>query len=165
MLPEFADPTTTKIVGFLIESGIPVCVADLPESTFLPGIMIDRGALVIDPSRLLHCGDLLHEAGHLAVLTANERAHAGPDMGSDGGFEMAAIAWSYAAALHLQIEASVVFHADGYRGSSQAYIENFREGRYLGVPMLQWLGLTADPKQTPGLAIQPYPHMLHWLRT
>ena len=57
---------------------------------------------------------------------------------------MMAIAWSYAASVHLQLDPSVVFHADGYRGGSQSLIENFTGGRYIAVPTLQWLGMTAE---------------------
>jgi hypothetical protein len=77
---------------------------------------------------------------------------------------MMAIAWSYAALRHLQLAPEVVFHPDGYRGGSQSLIENFGQGRYFGVPMLQWLGMTADEKQAEKLGIAPYPHMTNWLR-
>ena len=67
---------------------------------------------------------------------------------------MAAIAWSYAAALHLNLAPEVVFHAAGYRGGSRSMIENFSAGRYIGVPFLKWIGLTGDN----------YPAMTRWLR-
>ena len=40
-----------------------------------------------------------------------------------------AIAWSYAAGVHLGLSASLVFHEMGYRGGSQALIDNFSMGR------------------------------------
>ncbi len=130
----------------------------------MPGIWIERGELVIDEARLLYPGDLLHEAGHLAVLRPAARAAASGSVSESGGEEMAAIGWSYAAALHLELDPEVVFHADGYRSESAALLENFHEGRYLGVPLLQWMGLTADPKRAQTLGVAPYPHMLRWLR-
>ena len=86
-------------------------------------------------------------------------------MGDDGGDELGAIAWSYAAALHLRLDPSVVFHEHGYHGGSQSILENFAAGRYIGIPTLQWRGLTLDEKKARALGVKPYPHMLRWLRT
>ena len=85
-------------------------------------------------------------------------------MGADGGLEMAAIAWSYAAAVHLNLDPAVVFHEEGYRGGAQTILENFQAGRYIGVPLLQYMGLTADAKRAQAINVEPYPHMLRWLR-
>ena len=54
---------------------------------------------------------------------------------------MAAIAWSWAALVHLRLDPAVVFHQEGYRGGSQSLIENFSMGRFVGVPMLRWMGM------------------------
>ena len=54
------------------------------------------------------------------MLPPSRRAHANENMGDDGGLEMAAIAWSYAAAIHLEIPPAVVFHEAGYRGGSKS---------------------------------------------
>jgi hypothetical protein len=37
-----------KILAFLSEIGIPVKTAELKEETFLPGIMVDHGVILID---------------------------------------------------------------------------------------------------------------------
>lgn len=108
-------------------------------------------------------GDLLHEAGHLAVIPPEKRKRVQGNMGKDRGEEMTAIAWSYAASVHLALGPSVVFHDGGYRGWSKAFIENFTNGRYVGVPMLQWIGLTADNKRAKEMGVEPYPHMIKWL--
>jgi hypothetical protein len=129
----------------------------------VPGINVDRGTLLVDRARLQHQGDLLHEAGHLAVVPAEERTQLVGDAGSDPAREMMAIAWSYAALCHLALDPTVVFHEDGYRGGSRTLIENFSAGRYIGVPVLQWLGMTADAKLAAELGIEPYPAMRKWL--
>ena len=77
---------------------------------------------------------------------------------------MGAICWSYAAALHLGIDPAIIFHPHGYRSGSDSLLENFREGRYLGVPLLQWMGLTYEPRQASERGCAPYPHMTRWLR-
>ena len=150
----FLDPVTNQIAGFLNEIGLLVCLGGVPSQTFLPGIHIARGVMVVDEAKLTYPGDLLHEAGHLAVTPAAQRNSLDGDSGENGGEEMAAIAWSYAAAVHLGLPPDVVFHDAGYRGGSRSLIENFGAGRYIGVPFLKWIGLTSDA----------YPEMTRWLR-
>jgi hypothetical protein len=153
-----------RITGFLLEIGFQFREADLgQQKTFVPGIAIDRGAFLIDRSRLLYPGDLLHEAGHLAIMPGERRVRIQGDAGKRAAEEMMAIAWSYAATVHLELDASVVFHEGGYKGGSDSLIENFTNGRYIGVPMLQWIGLTADERRARDLGIQPYPHMIKWV--
>lgn len=162
---DFTDATTTTIVTFLRRIGFVVTAAQLPADGFVPGIWIERGVLIVDEQRLSFPGDLLHEAGHLAVAAPERRGMIVGDAGSDPAEEMMAIAWSYAAAVFLGLDPAVVFHEAGYRGGSASLIANFGQGNYFGVPMLQWLGLTYDAGQAPERAVAPYPHMVQWLRT
>ena len=155
--PDFTDALTTTIVAFLRGIGLVVRPGRVPEQTFVPGNWIDHGALVVDESYLNYPGDLLHEAGHLAVAAPTRRPTIVGDAGPDAAEEMMAIAWSYAAAVHLCLDPAVVFHPAGYRGGSTALIENFDQGRYVGVPMLQWLGMTYDAIRAPTYQVAPYP--------
>jgi hypothetical protein len=159
-----SDGSFSIIANFLAVIGLPVEVAEISHPTFLPGIHADLGILRVDSSKLSWPGDLLHEAGHLALLTGERRRQVTGSVGDDGGEELGAIAWSYAAAVHLQLDPAVVFHEHGYHGGSRSILENFAEGRYIGVPMLQWLGLTLDARSAGALGVEPYPHMLRWLR-
>ncbi len=161
----FADPLTEKLAAFVRGVGIEVRAAPLPHATFLPGLEIEFGALLIDEKRLKYPGDILHEAGHIAVAEPSQRKE--QRLSPDGGDENAAIAWSYAALRHLNIDPAIVFHAAGYRGGSQAFIENFAAGHYVGVPLLQCYDMTFEPPRRnrplpPGVA--PFPHMLRWVR-
>ena len=160
----FTHPLTARIAAFLEGIGLEVRAADLPGRTFLPGIQMERGALLIDESRLLYPGDLLHEAGHLAVMTTAKRARCAVDAGKNSGEEIAAIGWSYAALTHLGLDPAVVFHPAGYKDGAASLIENFQQGRFLGVPLLQWMGLTLDEKNAREQNQPPYPHMQRWLR-
>ena len=147
---------------FLAEIGIPTQEVELTVETFLPGILIENGGLLLDPTKLLYPGDILHEAGHLAVMPAAERAQlAGNVMagkpaqqGIDGD-EIVAMLWSYAAAQAIGVPPEIVFHPDGYRGSSQWILNNFGQGNYTGLPLLVWMGLTTT---------ESFPHMTRWLR-
>ena len=152
-----------KIVNFLIEIGLEVTKGHLQQQTFLPGISVNHGVILIDESRLSYPGDLLHEAGHLAVIPGQKRKQAQDFVSKKASEEMMAIAWSYAALLHLELEPAVVFHDGGYRGWSVALIENFTQGRYIGVPMLQWMGMTVDERRAKETGIRPYPNMIKWM--
>src|SRR5579871_995354 len=150
---------TGKIVAFLREIGLEVQAGVIDGDLILPGIKVVQGVLFYDPARLAFPGDLLHEAGHLAVKSVADRTRAEVNLGADPAEELMAISWSYAAALHLGVSPEVVFHPDGYRGGSQSLLENFAAGRYLAVPMLQWLGMTYDEKQAKAIGALPYPKM------
>jgi hypothetical protein len=155
-------PLRDRLVHFIRGIGIEVRHAALDGPCFLPGLDMRRGAIFIDESRWLHPGDILHEAGHLAVAAPEERS--AENLSPSAGDEMAAIAWSYAAAVHLGLAASIVFHADGYRGGAGALVENFEAGRYIGAPLLHYYGMAIEPRQAKPGGVPPYPHMLRWLR-
>jgi hypothetical protein len=157
------DPLTRRIVAFLEAVGIPVALETLPRETFLPGIDLRAGGLVVDMEKLEWPGDLLHEAGHIALTEPELRASLSRPS-DDPGEEMAAIAWSYAASVALGLEPSVVFHERGYHGDSQALISNFTNGRDVGVPLLVCYGMAADSRRPDPNGPRPYPHMLRWLR-
>ncbi|MEP4649817.1 MAG: aspartyl/asparaginyl beta-hydroxylase domain-containing protein, partial [Ilumatobacter sp.] len=159
-----ADPTAATIVAFLVSIGLEVVDGDVGDDCIVPGVRIDGGVIVVDEARLRHPGDLLHEAGHLAVTEPARRTSLSGDAESDGGDEMAAIAWSYAAAQHLGIDPAVVFHEAGYRGGSASILENFAAGRFFGVPLLQWYEMTYDEVQASSRGVAAYPAMCRWLR-
>lgn len=157
------DPTASLIVDWLRQIGPAVRLAALPDDTFLPGVTLEPGGLIVDPERLRYPGDLLHEAGHLAMMLPAQRASTGSNAGSDMGYEIATQAWSYAAAVHLGLAPEVAFHSAGYKGYSENSIEIYCDGN-AGVPMLQWMGLTRDRKKAAVATLPAYPHMLGWLR-
>jgi hypothetical protein len=157
-----SDPLMDKLVDFVRGIGIEVRSGSLEPPTFLPGLGVRHGALLIDPSNLAYPGDILHEAGHIAVSPPGARNKS--TLAPSDGDELAAIAWSYAAARTLAIDPAIVFHQGGYRGWGSTLVENFNAGHYIGVPLLQWYGMTIEPRRGKSTETQPYPHMLRWLR-
>lgn len=156
------------IISFITEIGIDVETRGLNEQTFLPGVKIDKGTLTYDPDKLLYPGDLLHEAGHIAVMTGEQRKMLSGDIkaGVENdimGDEIAAILWSFAAARHIGLPLDVVFHPNGYKGASDWHINNFKSKNYVGLPLLVWMGMTHDPAK-PDPQHEPFPHMQRWLR-
>ncbi len=145
------------IIEFLQGIGLTVVQRSIPGNTFLPGIRVESGTLQVDIDRLKFPGDLLHEAGHLALLSPPQRHGWSGDFTDAGGYEMGAIAWSYAACCHLGLAPEVVFHAGGYLGDSDWLVELFTLGPGLGVTILEWKGLTRSSGD------QAFPSMQHWL--
>ena len=165
---DFQNELTGKIAGFLTEIGLAVCPAKLDGQTFLPGILVSRGALLVDEKKLAFPGDLLHEAGHLAVAPAAYRAQLSdevilPDVNL-ALLEAQAILWSYAACLHLGIAPQIVFHEGGYRGRSEELLFNFSLGIFAGVGGLEEYGMTYADRNAAKLGVAPFPQMRKWLR-
>jgi hypothetical protein len=157
-----------RITGFINRIGIPCREERLQEGTFLPGIEIKEGGISYDPELMKYPGDLLHEAGHMAILYTADRVQAGAsNINGDldaGGAEMGAIAWSWAALTELELEPSVVFHEYGYKGDAAGLIERFSGGRYVAVELLQWMGMTTAATRSQGPGDIVYPKMKNWLR-
>ncbi|MBO9593940.1 MAG: hypothetical protein J7599_13615 [Niabella sp.] len=155
-------------LAFIRSIGIPVAERSIAAATFLPGILIHDGSIIIDREQLKYPGDVLHEAGHIAVIPAAERATVcGSDIASRperAAEEMMAIAWSYAACRHLDIDPYFVFHDEGYQHGGTQIADQFAAGQWFGVSMLQYVGMTAEPKMAATLGRPAYPAMAQWMR-
>jgi hypothetical protein len=165
--PVFADELTQQMADFLIDIGLEVRSSTLEDDTFVPGILIEDGVLLVDEARLKYPGDLLHEAGHLAVVEPDKRRQMGAYAGMKIHEELAAIAWSWAALKLLDLPPEVVFHPDGYKGESQAMIDAFSDTRGPGIPILAWIGMCSDPhagEAAIGNDLPAFPKMSIWLR-
>jgi hypothetical protein len=168
MNQEFKNPVTRKIADFLKEIGIEVRSVNLDVPTFLPGILVENGTILADESKLNYPGDLLHEAGHLAMAPASLRPSLSgevtiPDVRMET-VEIQTIAWSYAAMVHLGLDPKVVFHEGGYGVESERLLFNFRNGVYIGINGLVDAGLTVIGEKATAMGVPEYPHMLKWLR-
>ena len=160
-----ASPIEARIVTFLTEVGVPLERRPLHEDTALPGLTLDRGALVVDPAGPTHVGDLLHEAGHLALLPPTARARASGRLDDRWGtaMEPGAICWSVAAAWHLGLDLRVVLHDHGYRDAGARLATTFEMGVYPGLPLLVDADLAWMPRAAPP-GEPAFPAMRRWLR-
>ncbi len=162
------DKILLKITSFLKEIGIKTIEKELPDDTFLPGLAISNEGILIDYKKLTYPGDILHEAGHIAVTSAQDREKIGTEEIDKNwptqGDEIGAMLWSFAAAHHLEIPLDVVFHANGYKGNSNWLIDSYQENNFIGLPLLEWFGLTLSEEKANELHKKPFPHMIKWLR-
>jgi hypothetical protein len=172
-----ADAALDAIVAFLSEVGLSVEHGATPDDAFLPGVILRDGGIVYTPEKLFTPGDLLHEAGHLAVVPAAHRHRIGADAdaaiaailgeadaaggrtpvldGLDGlGAELQAIAWSYAACVRLGLPLEIVFVPGAYGTDPNAGVhpmtiaQQIALGFFPGVHRLVQAGM-AGPAQGP----------------
>lgn len=162
------NPDLQKTVQFLEGIGISVTEKKLDDSTFLPGLALGPGVIYVDYEKLKYPGDLLHEAGHLAVTTPAERNVAGTEQMAPEwptqGEEIAAMLWSYAAVKHIELPVEFVFHPNGYKDNSEWLISNFDSENYIGLPLLEWAGLAYGKERALKEGKQAFPVMTKWLR-
>lgn len=172
-------PHLERTLAFLRSISID-CAVDNRATGFLRGVRIVSGALQVSTTAALE--DVLHEAGHLAVLPAPFRHLANDDLegvckhmsdflDTDGcdidsplmramlqSGEAEATAWAWAAGMHLGLPAEIVISDTSYGGSGTNIRAGLALGRYLGVNGLWHSGMCAAPNQ-PG---PHFPHLLQW---
>jgi hypothetical protein len=152
------------ILAFLKHIGIDTFQGSIVRPTLVPGVDICNGMIVIDAAAIGAPADALHEAAHVALTAPDARQLLDGTIESSPAEELSAIAWTWAAAMHLQLDPREVFHEEVISGNGPTLLENFTSGRYVGVPMLQRWGLTFDERQARERGTEPYPHMQRWLR-
>jgi hypothetical protein len=161
------DTVLNSIIEFVRSLGIEINIHPITETCFLPGLHINKGTISVDLDQLKYPGDLLHEAAHIAVVPLAERASLNDttlgERPNQAAEEMMAIAWSYAVCKHLNIDPLIVFHEHGYKGGGTNIVENFNAGRYFGVPMLQYMGMSAEPHNAEKLNLPAFPEMKKWV--
>lgn len=148
---------------FLEEIGIVLREGEIPAESFLPGVCIENGEIVYDRTRLLYPGDILHEAGHVAVsdpltryITSGNVAEVNSGKSAE---EQAVLLWTWAAIRKTGIPPEVVFHEHGYKNESSGLIESFEDGEFEGLDLLVWMKMTRPVEERGG-----FPEMKNWLR-
>jgi hypothetical protein len=164
----FVTSTLATVLEFLRSIGIEAQAGEVDADSFLPGVRIVDGGLVFVPQRLRWPCDLLHEAGHIAVTPAEQRASLGGALdaaeAAPWGGELEAMAWSWAATLHLGLRPAELFHPEGYKGQSAALLLTYSLGVCPGAVGLAQTGMTLLGEGATSARLPPYPHMQRWLR-
>ncbi|MBB6253692.1 hypothetical protein [Nitrospirillum iridis] len=182
------------IVAFLREIGLDVVFGPGAEGGFLPGINIHAGTIHVDPETLVGSGDLLHEAGHVAIVPRRLWPHLGTDLhadthaaitadaGSDAPEdpvlamplkqgEFMAQAWSFAAALHLGVPLGCVFFPGSYHVAAYEGIHPMQRwleaGTHHGPAALARVGMTGFAGLFSFMGdngLPPFPRMTRWIQ-
>lgn len=178
------DSSYSAIKNFLIGIRFFVRETALKDDCFLPGIWVDGMTINVDLEKLKHPGDLLHEAGHVAIVPSifrpklfgdveksllpiakeylDNHSMIRPDGTEDliiRGYiqagEHEAMAWSFAAAIACNIYPMLVFHYDGYDGNGESICDRLKEKSFYGLNGMVAAGMT-------NLSI--FPKMIRWLQ-
>ncbi|HEY9750678.1 MAG TPA: hypothetical protein V6C63_18500 [Allocoleopsis sp.] len=125
---------------------VPSYIPD-PPSSFFTGCWLLEGCLYFCPARV-QVGELLHEAGHLALLPKDVWPSLQPGQieiqtfGLESG-DYAVEAWDYAAAIECDIPSLAVFDK-GFNDAGWTVWELFDAGIHPGIKMLQDAGMTQN---------------------
>ena len=162
----FRDRRLARMASFLGSIGIEMRAGAVDVPTLFQGSLVSHGSLIIDESVLVAPGDALHEAAHIALAPPERRqADFAFIENADDGEEITTISWCWAALLELNIAAEDIFHPTAYkRGDSTMIIDNARRGVYIGFPLLQAWGMAFDEKNALLRGVEPFPHMMKWVR-
>jgi hypothetical protein len=157
------------ILRFLEKIDIPFQFTSIDIPTYVPGINIHHGSLQIDLEKLSFPGDLLYEAGRIALAPSAVRPSLTHPIDNQLDFDVATnsmmtIAWSYAAAVDSGTPLEVLFHPEGYKGQNESLQYGFQSGQYVGLPMLQYFGMAFDANNATQKGLQAFPVMQVWLR-
>lgn len=177
-----------RIVDFLHAIGLPLEVGPFGPEGFLPGITIRQGVMRVDPDHIYVSGDLLHEAGHIAIVPSRLRPYLGDnletslrDAMADGDTdpvaaaalsytEIMATAWSYAALKALDLPPETIFFAGGYRMNAEQqarFMTLLEGGNQFGILYLAQGGMTGPCGMMAMMyqnGLPPFPTMTRWLQ-
>lgn len=186
-MPESTNSDLDRTIGFIRHIGLDV-VEGRPndEPAFNPDsyVWMHQGTLYVDRAKS-HYGDLLHEAGHLAVLPSFARERATGDVDESCGplirvwmeengdkllqwpedpiaraciqcGDHEAIAWSYAAAVAIGVEPYACFE-NGFPD------EEARTSAWMGCQMKQFMGINGLRAGGFFQRVKDYPQMEKWL--
>ena len=121
-----------------------------PPNSFFTGCWLDKGCLYYCPARV-SVGELLHEAGHLALTPKDQwqliqpgALELYPPLGDLREIGDAAVeAWDYAAALSADIPELAVF-VKGFDGNGLKVWESFDAKMHPGFTLLRFLGMSSS---------------------
>lgn len=176
----------SRVVAFLRQIGLTVrLVASVPSDSFMPGVRIRAGGLDVTPTAAV--SDVLHEAGHLAVLPARFRSQAEDDVDAviegmlntlmaeeepDSPRMVAAIqageneatAWAWAAGQALGLPAEQIIQDEDYQHEGRVIRQLLALGQHAGINGLARGGFAVRR----GLFTAPeaacYPQLNFWLQ-
>lgn len=162
-----------KVITFIQSIGIKVIKVDVIQHTFIDGVKIVNGCIHITENTKV--SNLLHEAGHLAIIPANLRHLADGDL--DDAFkkifeitsklphdhpiqrvliqcsDVEATAWAWSVGCHLGIPHSEIIDEEDYEGEGGNIRFMLSCGKYFGINGLAASGMTTT---------RTYPRLEYW---
>lgn len=179
-----ASNSLQKTLAFLNNIGL-TCHLKPGATGFLDGLYIQNGELFVDPRCIV--SNLLHEAGHLAILPGRIRHFANNDLDAMESIIMEhidfsnpdslesravlqsgdteATAWAFAAGLAIGLTPEAIIPDDHYDGEGASTRTTLRQTRYPGINGLAAAGFCViRPALEKHFGLPTYPKLAKWLQ-
>lgn len=152
-----------EVIAFLEKIGLQMVRVERLEGNFLEGVKIVNGAVHYQDNAAI--SNLLHEAGHLAIIPENIRhmadgnlddcfesmfdkiAHVDPEHEITKALlqcsDTEATAWAWAAGKHLGIREETIIRDVDYDGEGESIRLMLSEGHYFGINGLAASGMSS----------------------
>lgn len=178
-------PKTEKVANFLREIGLQVVQVE-SASGFVDHVEIVHGAIHLDEHAAV--SDLLHEAGHVAIMPQRYRSYLNGNIGpgvkrmleeltalhlpTDDPLYRAAIqtsdceatAWAWAAGKHLGLNDDEIIRDEDYNGGGEHVRLGLAFRGYLGINGLAHAGFCTVRPNPYRAGIPVYPELARWLQ-
>jgi hypothetical protein len=169
--------------------GLRVDEVSVPADTVLPHVRIHEGGLLVDVARC-YPGDVLHEAGHIAIMPGAFRPLANGDLKAVGKAmrkhledhpeglathpedpvcraliqvsDPEVTAWQYAAAVAVGLPMQWLFPPGTYGDEGPDILRSLQHSAYVGINGLQAAHWTVI-RANPHRKLPVYPQLAHWL--
>lgn len=178
-------PELTRTIAFLQAIGLPVTVCEhLDKDGFFERVRVKAGGLLIQPDAAT--SDVLHEAGHLAVVPRRFRSALSDNV--DEGIEAMmekldwddpdeaecraalqcgeteATAWAWAAGIHLNLVPEQIIADSDYDGAGEVNRVRLANDAYLGINGLCHAGFCGRGELGRRQGKPIYPKLAFWLQ-
>lgn len=177
-----------SVVNFLNNIGLKTIITQEKsyfQQTFLNNVLIKNGELLINQNTKI--SDLLHEAGHLAVLHPQYRKFANNDISGviqkmiteinvlqkenqkyQYCEDECATAWAYAVGVHLNLDNKMIIEKKQYGGTGKDVIFALKNNCHRGIKELQYAGFCVQQSSAKLLKefadLPVYPQLAKWVQ-
>lgn len=177
-----------SVVSFLNSIGLKTTITqDMSffQKTFIKNILIKDGELLINNKTTI--SDLLHEAGHLAILHPQYRKLANNNISGvlkkmimeinvlqkenqkyQYCEDECATAWAYAVGVHLQLQDKIIIHKKQYQNTGADVIFGLKHNCHRGIKELQYAGFCVQRSSAKLLEefadLPVYPQLAKWVQ-
>lgn len=173
------------VLDFLGHLGLPVhAVSRVPEGSFMATVFIRDGGLEVLPQATV--ADVLHEAGHLAVIPSRFRTYAQDDVdqaiermfealadeaddtplmtAAMHAGETEATAWAWAVGCYLGLPSDVIIQDADYDGTGADIRTALTHGAYQGIQGIGHAGFCARGARDRAQGRPTFPTLAYWLQ-
>lgn len=186
LTPEGTPAQRAAVLAFLNEIGLRTTEVASLADTFLPGVRICKGGLLVAPNAAID--SILHEAGHLAITPQPYRSWLDGDVGKgqrrmlrevsqleldpDAPLMRAvlqtsdpeATAWAWAAGTHLGLPPEIIILDSSYDGDGASIRIQLQHNAYIGINGMCHAGMCSRGRLALHRGETPYPHLHSWLQ-